>query len=142
VRSDSKLARPRFAVLLSSHILLMVTFQARLVRPTMARTAPLLVRWTAWGLVLMRSPRMRYSESTHNLNTECVAMIHESAFEAAIMNMTTICSRAACSTSEPSRIARVIMPGIAMMPITLTGKRRLGMTEAKAECGFTRTSFG
>ena len=68
----------------------------------------------------MQSPRIRYSESTHNLKTKSVAMMHESAFEAAIMNVMTICSRAACWTSEPSRIARVIMPGIAMIPITLT----------------------
>ena len=67
----------------------------------------------------MQSPRIRYSESTNDLNTKCVAMMHESAFEAAIMNVMIIFSRAAW-TSEPSRIARVIMPGIAMIPITLT----------------------
>jgi hypothetical protein len=46
-------------------------------------------------------------------------MIHESAFEEEIMNMMIICNHVACSTSEPSRIARIIIPGIAMMPITL-----------------------
>jgi hypothetical protein len=35
------------------------------------------------------------------------------------MNMITICSRAACSTSAPPRIAPVIMPGMYMMPTTL-----------------------
>jgi len=46
-------------------------------------------------------------------------MMYESACEAAI-NVMIICSRAACWTSEPSRIARVIMSEIAMIPITLT----------------------
>ncbi len=67
----------------------------------------------------MQSPRIRYSESTYDLNTKCLAMMYESACEAAI-NVMIICSRAACWTSEPSRIARVIMSEIAMIPITLT----------------------
>ena len=55
-----------------------------------------------------------------------------SAVEEEIMNMMTICRRAACSTEEPPRMAPVIMPGIAMMPITLRGGWR-GWGEKQGE---------
>ena len=57
--------------------------------------------------------RMRCSESIHILSTKCVAVVLESAFEAAIMNVMIIRILAACSTFEPSRIAPVIIPGVA-----------------------------
>ena len=53
-----------------------------------------------------------------------VVTIEESAVQEEIMNMMTICSRAACSTEDPPRIAPVIMPGMAMMPMTLGRVRR------------------
>ena len=62
---------------------------------------------------------MRWSESTHSYNVKSVAVMHASALDADIMNMMIICSRAACCTSAPPRIAPVIMPGIAIIPITL-----------------------
>ena len=69
---------------------------------------------------IIRSRRMRRSESTHTIRAKCMATIHEcheSAFDSEIMNIMIICSRAACSTSVPSRIACIIMPGIVMMPV-------------------------
>ena len=47
--------------------------------------------------------------------------MHASALDATSMNMMIICSRAACCTSAPPRIAPDIIPGIAMMPVTLRG---------------------
>ncbi len=51
-------------------------------------------------------------------------MMHDSALDADIMNVITICSRAAWSTSAPPRIAPVIIPGMEMMPITLRFKEK------------------
>ena len=48
-----------------------------------------------------------------------VVTIDESAVQDEIMNMITICRRAACSTEDPPRIAPVIMPGMEMRPMTL-----------------------
>ena len=42
-----------------------------------------------------------------------------STVEAVIMNMMIICSLAAWWTEDPPRIAPVIIPGIAMIPIVL-----------------------
>ena len=67
-----------------------------------------------------------------------VVTIEESAVEEEIMNMMTICRRAACSTEDPPRMAPVIMPGIAMIPITL----RVGVRGILAGMGAERTSFG
>ena len=49
--------------------------------------------------------------------------MHASVLDADIMNIMIICSRAACCTSAPPRIAPVIMPGIAIIPITLYLRR-------------------
>jgi hypothetical protein len=66
-------------------------------------------------------------------------MMHDSTLDADIMNMIIICSRAACATSAPPRIAPVIVPGMAMMPITLQkGDKWAG----RAGWLFLRTSFG
>jgi len=64
-----------------------------------------------------------------------MATIHESAFDAEIMNTMIICSRAACSMSAPSRIARTIMPGTVMIPITLTEEKRWPEDEQKSMSG-------
>ena len=50
---------------------------------------------------------------------------------AEIMNMMTICKRAACSTDAPPRIAPVIMPGIETMPRTLFAVSRSGRNIAE-----------
>jgi hypothetical protein len=52
-------------------------------------------------------------------SVKSVTVMHDSALDADIMNMITICSRAACPTSAPPRIAPVIMPGMEMTPTTL-----------------------
>ena len=48
-----------------------------------------------------------------------VVTIEESAVLEDIMNIITIWRRAACSTEDPPRIAPVIIPGMAIIPITL-----------------------
>lgn len=48
-----------------------------------------------------------------------VVTMEASAVDEEIMNMMTICKRAACSTEEPPRMAPVIMPGMAIIPMTL-----------------------
>ena len=70
----------------------------------------------------MRSARTRCSLSTMTPSARIVVTIDESAVQEEIMNMITICRRAACSTEEPPRIAPVIMPGMAMIPMTLEGE--------------------
>lgn len=50
-----------------------------------------------------------------------VVKIDASVVAEEIMNVIIICNIAACWTEEPPRIAPVIIPGIAMMPITLEG---------------------
>ena len=90
----------------------------------------------------MRSLRMRCSESTHSYNVKNVAAMHESTVDADIINMMTICSLAACSTSTPPRIAPVIVPGIEMIPITLSfNYNKPGWDWLKREPSL-RTSFG
>lgn len=49
-------------------------------------------------------------------------MIQTSALEAEIMNMMIICSFTACEIDDPPRMAPVIMPGMAMIPMTLTNR--------------------
>ena len=49
------------------------------------------------------------------INTEA------STVEDVIMNMMIICNLAACWTEAPPRIVPVIVPGIAMIPMTLLG---------------------
>ena len=58
-----------------------------------------------------------------------------STVAAVIMNMMIICSLAAWWTEDPPRIAPVIIPGIAMIPMTLRwmrgfGKEARSMTKA------------
>ena len=55
-------------------------------------------------------------------SVKSVTTMHDSALDADIMNMIIICRRAAWCTSAPPRIAPVIMPGMAMRPITLKFK--------------------
>jgi hypothetical protein len=45
--------------------------------------------------------------------------IEASVVVAVIMNRMIICSFAACSTEDPPRMVPVIVPRIAMMPVTL-----------------------
>ena len=66
-------------------------------------------------------------------------MMHASAQDATIMNMMTICSRAACSTSAPPRIAPDIIPGIAMIPVTLAPIMSFKLVKPGT---VRRTSFG
>lgn len=63
--------------------------------------------------------------STVMVMTENVVKIDARVVDAEIMKTIIICSRAACWTEEPPRIAPVIMPGIAMIPRTLIYQRRL-----------------
>ncbi|KAF5374501.1 hypothetical protein D9615_009119 [Tricholomella constricta] len=51
--------------------------------------------------------------------TATAVKIDASAVEEDIMNIMIICSRAACCTDEPPRMAPVIIPGIAIIPRTL-----------------------
>lgn len=94
----------------------------RCAEPTTAWTAPLQARRNGCGRVKMRSLRIRCSESTHMYSVKSVTTMHDSALDADIMNMIIICRRAAWCTSAPPRIAPVIMPGMAMRPITLKFK--------------------
>lgn len=99
---------------------LVARIQARPALLAAASMATLPARWqSAWGSASMLSARMRCSESIHAFSTKCVATIQESAFDAAIMNMVTICCRASRSTSEPFSIVHIIFPGMAIMPMTL-----------------------
>ena len=68
----------------------------------------------------MRSGLTRCWPSTVTAITAIVVKIDASAVDAEIMNVIIICNIAACWTEEPPRMAPVIMPGIAMIPITLT----------------------
>lgn len=87
------------------------------------RTTPLttllLTRHTACGLLSILSVRTRTSASTTTSRLSTVHTTAESTLLPQMRNMTTICSRAACWTDAPPRMAPVIVPGIAMMPITL-----------------------
>ena len=63
------------------------------------------------------------------MNTEASVAVAE------IMNMMIICSLAACWTEDPPRMAPVIIPGIAMIPITLEGNQSL-LEEERQEQSF------
>jgi len=56
---------------------------------------------------------------------ENVVKIDARVVDAEIMKTMIICSRAACWTEDPPRIAPVIIPGIAMIPSTLIHQKRL-----------------
>lgn len=65
------------------------------------------------------SVRILCSESTINASVTKVTETVAKTVDAEFMNITIICSRAACSTGAPARMAPVIIPGIEMIPMIL-----------------------
>ena len=84
-----------------------------------SRTFQSFIRYMTGFLSSMRSLLIRCSRSTtitmviKVMNTEASTML------AVIMNMMIICSLAAWWTEDPPRMAPVIIPGMAMIPMTL-----------------------
>ena len=88
-------------------------------RPNVCSNNQLRALQTACNLVSILSGLVRCSVSITTLSAMMVITIPATPMLEVRRNIITICRRAACSTDEPPRMAPDIVPGMAMMPITL-----------------------